>query len=207
MQVKDNPFGAPLPTPPATRSGFAPASVEAAVRVDGLGRNIVAANPQLGIKPIFRTIGTTEAEVFHQGTSEINITEGLVRQCRTDGQLTAILCLELAKIVSEREALASPWKRTHERELPPDIRVPNDNGADRTLDAELAMYHEPGRRRSVAGPALPPDPQVLARTYLTKTGFDAGELDGVAPLLRTAAGNSKFEKQLTTPAPVRPWTN
>jgi hypothetical protein len=202
--VNESPFGGPAVAPPPTRSSFTPGSLEATGRVDGIGRNLLAANPQVGVKPLFRTIGSPDAEVFHRGTAEINITEGLVRQCRTDGQLAAILALELAKMVSEREALAPLRRRTQERELPPDLRVPGDPGSDMTRLAELGKYHEPDRRRHLAPPP-PPDPQALARTYLRQSSYDPTELDSVAPLLRAAAANTKFEKQLTAPGPARPW--
>jgi hypothetical protein len=202
--VSENPFGGPPVTPPPSRAPFAQASTESAARVDALGRAILAANPQVGVKPLFRTIGTPDNEVFHHGTAEIDITEGLVKQCRTDGQLAAILCLELGKMVSERTALAAPAHRAQERELPPDVRVAGDVGSDMTREAELGKFYEPDRRRHAAA-ALPPDPQALARTYLTKSGYQPLELDGVAPLLRAAASNSKFEKQIT-PGPSRPWT-
>jgi hypothetical protein len=206
MLVNDNPFAGPLAAPPATQSAYAPASTDVAARVDTLGRAILAANPQLGIQPMFRTIGTGEVELFHRGTSEINITEGLVRRCKADGELAAVLCMELGRMVSEREALVAPRKRTHEREMPIDVGISGDNGADRTRLAELATFNEPDRRRTAKGPALPPDPQLLARMYLTKAGYQAGELDGVQTLLRTAGASGKLEKQLASPGPVRPWT-
>ncbi|OAI48039.1 hypothetical protein AYO44_01145 [Planctomycetaceae bacterium SCGC AG-212-F19] len=205
LLVNENPFGGQPVTPPPSRAPFPAPSTESAARVDTLGRAILAANPQVGVKPLFRTIGTPDAEVFHRATAEIDITEGLVRQCRTDGQLAAILCLELGKMVSERTALAAPIHRAQERELPPDLRVANDLGSDMTRDAELAKYYDPARRRNAAA-ALPPDPQALARTYLTKSGFEAISLEGVEPLLRAAAANSKFEKQIAAPGPNRPWT-
>jgi hypothetical protein len=77
--------------PPAT----APASTEVAARVDSIGRSIAAANPQAGIRPQslrFTTIGSPQVEVFHRGATEIFVTEGLVRQCATDGLLAAGLC-------------------------------------------------------------------------------------------------------------------
>src|SRR5262245_25790007 len=109
--VPANPFGT---TPAAstelksvqhvtTRGPVPPASIQAAARVDTLGRSILAANPQLGIQPLFRTIGAPQPEIFHHGTFEIDITEGLVNQCTTDAQLAAVLASELGKLVSERE--------------------------------------------------------------------------------------------------------
>jgi hypothetical protein len=37
----------------------------------------------------------------------------------------------------------------------------------------------------------------LARIYLTKAGFAATELDAVTPILRAAAENNTFAKQIT----------
>src|SRR5438045_3984146 len=68
----------------------APAATEVAARVDAVGRCIAAANPQAGVDRrslMFHTIGSPQVEVFHRGTSDIFVTEGLVRQCATDGQL------------------------------------------------------------------------------------------------------------------------
>lgn len=207
QMVSDNPFAAPAKTSSkSTPAAAPPAATDVAARVDALGRKIAAMNSQVGVQPLFRTIGTPQLEVFHRGTVEIVITEGLVRQCRTDGELAALLCLELGRMVSEREAVATPWRRSMERELPPDIRFPGDNGADRTQLAELGKYHEADRKRSVASRPLPPDPQSLARGYLTKAGFAATDLDAVAPLLRSAEANSALQKQATPATPARPWT-
>src|SRR5438045_3996022 len=95
--VTASPF--PSAEAPATRAraSFAPPSTAVAARVDTIGRNILAANGQAGIKPLFRTIGVTQLEVFHRGTSEVDITEGLVKQCASDGQLAAVLCQEIGK--------------------------------------------------------------------------------------------------------------
>src|SRR5205807_9621454 len=90
--VPSNPFGG-MPPPRIAHTPLAPASLQAAGRVDSLGRKIVAANPQTGIPPLFRTIGAMQPEIFHQGTSEVDITEGLVNQCSGDGQLAAVLAL------------------------------------------------------------------------------------------------------------------
>jgi len=173
--------------------------------VDAVGRQVLTANPQLGMRPLFRTIGAPQAEVFHRGTTEIDVTEGLVKQCGTDGQLAAVLCTELGKMVAEREALAGARARTPEREPPMDVRIGNDyagpaGSPDQTHLAELGKYDRE-RRRAVAPPPPPPDPQSLANTYLTKAGFPATDLDAVAPLLKLAAEHSTFEKQMTNAPP------
>jgi len=203
--VPDRPFGAPAAIPAPTRTSYTPAATETAARVDQVGRAILAANPQVGIRPLFRTIGTPQPELFHHGTAELNITEGLVKQCATDAQLTALLCVELGKMMSEREALASPRKRADERELSLDVPIHGDSGADQTRLAELAR-HEQDRRRRTNEEGLPPDPQALARTYLTRMNVAVTELDAVAPLLKAAGANTTLEKQLAAPGPARPWT-
>src|SRR5262245_56564931 len=100
--VAPSPFPNAIAPVPQARASFAPPSTAVAARVDTMGRNILAANGQAGIRPLFRTIGVTQLEVFHRGTAEVDITEGLVKQCASDGQLAAILCQELGKMVAER---------------------------------------------------------------------------------------------------------
>src|SRR5271156_5602313 len=86
--VSANPFDGAPTVVPRPKIDLSPASVEAAQRVDMLGRKLVAANPQAGLgRPLFRTIGAPQPEVFHKGMQEVDITEGLVRQCATDAQL------------------------------------------------------------------------------------------------------------------------
>ncbi len=196
--VPDSPFGTPTAVPATARVAFAPASTEVAARVDMVGRNLVAANPQTGVRPLFRTIGSPEPEIFHRGTTEIYISEGLAKQCATDAQLTAVLSHELGKLVSEREALAGPRARQSQAAPPPDVPVGNLDGsfsgaADQTRLAELARY-KPSAYRGPAPP--PPDPEELAKVYLHRAGVPLEELQAVAPWLKAAAVNSTLERQL-----------
>ena len=142
--VPSNPFGS-SPPPQVTRASTSPASVQAAVRVDSLGRKLLAANPQIGIQPLFLTIGAPQPEVFHMATSQVDITEGLVNQCSSDGQLAAVLAGELGKMVSEREFLAGPQARAPEPEPPLEVRVGSDNGGSFGPADQLA----PGRAGQV----------------------------------------------------------
>jgi hypothetical protein len=203
--VPSNPFGS-APPPQAAHTALAPASIQAAARVDGLGRKLVAANPQMGLQPLFRTIGAPQPEIFHQGTAEVEITEGLVNQCPTDSQLAAVLALELGKMVSEREIFAGPQVRAPDREPPMEVRVGSDNAgafgpADQLHRAEMAKVDQERRQRAATATA-PPDPQALARVYLMKAGYNAGDLDAAAPPLRSAAENNTFAKQLLSPPPI-----
>lgn len=210
MLVPDTPFGTQAAAAPQRRAAYAPAGLEAAARVDTIGRQILAANPQVALRPVFSAIGGPEPEIFHVGVDQLVITEGLVKTCTTDGQLAAVLCLEMGKMVSEREAKSGAQKRANDRLPPMDMRMGIDNGSfggppDQTNLAELAKFD---RRPPVqAAKPLPPDPHVLANIYLTKAGYPAAELDNVAPILREAAKHSAFEKQFLAPGPARPWTH
>lgn len=203
--VPAGPFGHSPTAVPSAKAAYSPATAEAATRVARLGQQVLAANGQLGVRPSFMTVGLPQPAIFHRGSDEIAISEGLVKQCATDNQLAAVLCLELGRMVSEREALAGPQGRKPEYEPPIDSRVGNDgvgagNTADLTRRGELAKYDQERRR-----PTLPPDPQLLARSYLMKAGYPAEELDAVAPLLRSAT-NTAMEKQLTAGPAERAWT-
>ena len=191
-----------LNTPPAAT---APASTATAARVDAIGRSITAANPQAGVDTrslILHTIGAPQPEVFHRGTGDIFITEGLVRQCTTDGQLAAVLCIEMGKLVSEREALTPAAVRRPDRAPPIDTGVGRDAGwgdtPDQTRTRELADYDRDRRQRTQA--VAPPDPAALARMYLVRAGYHDADLQAAAPLLQQAHGNAVLEKQMAAPA-------
>lgn len=206
MLVAPNPFSGPTQVTRA-QTTFPQAAIDSAARVDQLGRRILAANPQIGLRPYFCAIGSQNEEVFHQSTSKLIITEGLVKQCKSDADLAAILCRELGKMVAEREALASPAMRTSGQRPPIQVEVGRDvGGSMRTDDGtelmELARYEKRGGRPC----KYPPDPNVLARIYLKKAGYPEGALDEAAPLFKAADKHSDWEKQMNS-GPARPFTN
>jgi hypothetical protein len=210
--VPADPYSQTPPQPPGTRAAYAPAPLEAAARVDTVGRKLLAANKEIGLRPQFRVIGAPTPEVFHQGTAEVLVTEGLVKLCTTDGQLAAVLSHELGKMVAEREALAGPQTRSPQRLPPMEVRVGNDNvgamTADQTHLAELGKFERERRRPTNTAPPLP-DPQTLARDYLKKAGYSDADLDAVTPHLKGAAENTTFARQLKakeTGAMPKSWT-
>jgi hypothetical protein len=190
------------PQPTGTLPPMSPASTDAAVRVDTMGRRLLAANPAIGAKPTFHTIGAPQAEIFHRGTGDIFVTEGLVRQCSSDGQLASVMALEMGKIVREREAATPDKVRVHDTLPPIDQRFGSDDQfggtADRTNWKEL---HELDKeRKNRRNKPLPlPDPQVLAKDYVMKAGFTAYDMETARPILEGAAANTALEKQITAP--------
>jgi hypothetical protein len=181
----------------------APATEAVAQRVIAVGQKIVLANPQMGLRPIFITIGSKEPEIFHRGGKidgyQVFISEGLVGHCADDDRLAAVLCMELGQVVSEREALISPVMRQVDSRPPPSESIGTDAGGtfgppDGTRLMELAKYDRRGQRPGK--PAAPPAPAVLARKYLTAAGFAPDALAEVAPLLRQAEDHAGMEMQL-----------
>ncbi len=176
----------------------AAASEEAGKRVLQVGGQILVSNSKLGVRPTFTTIGAPWEEIFHRDDKIVFITEGLVRECRTDGQLAAVLCHELGKMAAERQEMAAP---PPDHGPPVDAPVGNDyagtlGSADRTHAMELAVY-EHKRRATALAAATPPDPDALARDLFEKAGGTAADFDAAAPLLRSAEEHMTFEKQMT----------
>ncbi len=188
------------PPPPPPRVAYARGSGEVSLRVEAVGRKILTANPQAGLRPYFLTLGSPQPELFHRGVTELFITEGLVKQCADEAQLAAVLCHELAKMVAEREALAPPQIRNPDRRPPPSVPFGNDGQFDGVSQVRLAEEAKFERQRPPTGqPLPPPNPKVLARDYLKQAGYPAADLDKVEPLLQAARGNFSLEKQIRQP--------
>jgi hypothetical protein len=201
--IPATPFGSTTPN----LSRFAPeatpaATTEAATNVARVGLKVVCANPAIGVKPHFITIGGENAplELFHNGDSDVFITETLARQCKNEGELASLLSTELGRIVSERTVVRA--SDVNDRGPPPYVPVGNDYGgtfgpADGTRMMELAKYE---RNRAIArAQTAPPAPDVLARVYMKNAGYNPADVDSVASLLRLADGSSKLEKLVTAP--------
>jgi hypothetical protein len=181
------------------------ATEETAKRVGEIGQKLVRENQQIGLRPTFQTYGHPSPAVFYVADAnyqncQIIITEGLVRQCRSDGQVAAVLASELGKLVSEREANTPAATRLGEGGPPLDVGpLGNDLGgrfgpSDGTHLAELARADR-RRGRPANRPLEPPDPNKLAQAYLKQAGFSAEDLTAVQPLLRQAEEHADLEKQ------------
>jgi hypothetical protein len=206
--VPTSPFGSPGPVQQVVvKANYAPASTETALRVDVVRRTILAANPNLGVQPVVATVGTPHAEIFHNGPQIIYVTEGLIKGCKNDGEIAAVLCLELGKMVAEREARHGPRGRVAGGRPPIEVPV-GSHGQTDTQDqvalAELARYEN--QRQQALKRRLPPDPQALAVDYLDKAGYGKDKLEAVSPLLEAADRNFVLEKQFKKPSNAPAWT-
>ena len=202
--VSTDSFGNTGPVEPVRKASFAPASSEISARVDQVGRKILAANPQIGLKPLFATIGSPSPEIFHQtrpdGIAMVYVTQGLVQQCKSESELAALLSRELGKMVSEREARTKTETRDPQRLPPMDVPIGQagmssiSSGSDLTHMAEVARFENSHPRRGGLLPA--PDPLALARMYLAKAGYREADLDAARPLFDAAEKNAALEKTL-----------
>ncbi len=171
------------------------ASVKAATRVHAIGSDVAAANAaDLSAKPVFLTIGLPEPMLFHQGSGQVVISEGLVERCRTDAELAAVLSHELGKLAANKPAKAAPRP---ERDLPPDVPLSADvvgagyTQADMTRVAEEAMADRRGARPARSGRDSRPDPKALAQDFYVKAGHNADGYARMASLIREAEDNAE----------------
>ena len=213
--VHSAPSGVATLTQPERRVSNAPAMKASSERVLQVGQRLILANPQIGLRPLFVTVGVTHPEIFHKGGSlggcQIVVSEGIVSLCPSDAELAAILAKELGKIVAERESLASPAARQSNDRLPPGESIGGDSGgtfgpSDGTRMMEMAHYE--ARRRERASKSATIQPDSLARKYLAKAGYEPASLDQVKPLLRKAEEHFEMEKTvgaaiLPPPPPTR----
>jgi len=177
----------------------APAADETTKRVVAVAGRLIEANEAVGLRPFFVTIGVPAPEVFHRGTAEVVITEGLVRRC-DDEQLAGVLSLELGKMASEREALTAPEVRVGETAPPLDVSSGHDadpllGTADGTGRVEQVLHER--QRRQAERKSYPPAPEALARQFLKQARYKPEALDAAAPLLREAENNSTQERNWT----------
>jgi hypothetical protein len=186
---------------------YTPAHIANAARVEELGRKIVAQNTFTGIEPMFHTQGVRETVLFHRGTDELIISEGLVEQCKSEAQLAAVLCSELGQMVAEKR---NARRAGIERDSIPDAGLPGGTSSaggvadDPGRAAELA-FRERQRPRSPAPRSEPSDGKKVARELMRGAGFDPEELDRVESLLKQSPRGDALKKQMTGSAPAPLW--
>jgi hypothetical protein len=203
--VSSSPFGKAGRVQAAAFKQAPPATQEVSLRVDRVGKQIVLANPRINQKVVFMTIGQPQEEIFHQTQKDVStiwVTEGLVKQCKTDGELAAVLSQELGKMVSEQMVQARPARNPIPANLLLNSPVGSDVGgtfgtADRTNEMIAARFEPEWKQSRQILPQTPPPPESLATIYLKNAGFDSKNLDTVKPLLRKADKQSSLEMSMS----------
>ncbi len=184
-----------------------PASMAIAERVELIGRKVVAQNTFTGIEPLFMTIGVKESVLFHRGSEQLFISEGLVEKCRTDSELAAVLCAELGQMVAEKRATKAAGRGDVDPIPDPSFgssgMLPGGTPLDASQQANLA-YHERKYPRGANTPD-PADATSTARELLQGAGYSPAELDRVEGLLKQSDRGEKLRKQLGGSAPPPEW--
>jgi predicted Zn-dependent protease len=184
-------------------------NTEIAMRVENMGHRIIAQNEFIGIDPLFTTIGVPESVLFHKGTDQMFISEGLVKLCKSDDELAAVICSELGQMIAEKRAVRRAGAERDsfpESSLPGGSPVMTGGGTPDDVGrmAEIA-YQE--RRQKAASVADPVDAAKQSRTLLSTAGFDPALLDQVQPLLKQSDRSAILRKQMSASAPPPKWDN
>ena len=167
-------------------------------RVEALGRRAISLNTFTGIEPVFHLIGVKEPMLFHRGTEELFISDGLVAKCKTDDALVAVLCTELGRMMAEKRAGVAVG-----RDGDPLARGPNGKvDAVEDVPGATATGTESGTRAAVTQET---DAAKLAQELMRGAGFDPAALEHVEPLLKETARHDAIRKQLTVSAPAPEW--
>jgi hypothetical protein len=185
-----------------------PAHLENSSRVEELGRKIIAQNTFTGIDPLFMCPGIPETALFHRGAEELVISEGLVKRCKTEAELAAVLCSELGQMVAEKRAarrVGADRDTFPDTGLPGGVSTAGGTADDPARAAELAFRER--RQPRTTTTVEPVDAAKLARDLMKGAGFDPAELDRVAPLLKQSDRGAALKKQLGGPAPAPKWDN
>jgi len=194
-------------TPPTAvaKSSMPQAEDSICLRVDVVGRKVVAANPQIGMRPLFATIQSPTPEIFHVDQRVVYVTDGLVKQLPSEGELAAALSFELARMVAERESRVKQDLKFNAARPPISLPIggPTTMG-DMASTVEMAKYDK--QRRDSQQMPVKLNPETLARNYLETAGFQRTDIDRVQPQLQAAERNTAVERQVKgLPAP-NAWT-
>ena len=178
-----------------------PAAADAADRVSAVGADLLAATP-LGIPEVdFFAVGSPDPELFHQSANIVYISDGLVKRCRTDGELAAVLATEVGRLTAE-------FRRAARKESPDPIPAAAESSrsnSDPARDLYLAQFEKDGINpvRKRLWPTV--DANEIAADLLRNAGHDPKLLVEVAPLVREASAGGKASKQFLPTKPPT-WT-
>jgi hypothetical protein len=181
-----------------------PETVAVQKRTAALGKRILEANTQLDKRVAFLAAGRTQPEIFHRtagDATEIWVTNGLVDQCKTDGQLAAVLCQELGRVTAEKMAREAARRAVRDDRPPPPLHFGNEPAGPNDPLYARQLADADRRRQENAAIAAGLPPETLARGYLRASGFSTSDYDAVVPLLRQAEQNDTCAQQILGKTP------
>jgi len=196
----NGPFADQISQRPTEGPALPVASTESAARVDRIGRKLISGSPFLFVsEPTFQTVGGESGEapeLFHRDATGLFITEGMVRSCKSDDELAAVMASEIGHMVGER-------RRTERMNLPeptPSAATLGSLDGMGTMDPARAIelaeldknFRGPAEKRLIATS----DPQRIAADCLRDSGYDPKLLRTVEPILCKARKNHKLASQL-----------
>jgi hypothetical protein len=199
-------------TPSAVRSAkvnMPGADESICVRVDSVGRKVLAANKQIGLNPHFAAFGCETPEMFHVDHKVVCVTDGLVKKLTSEAELAAALSYELGRMVAEREARVKQDLKLAAIRPPIQVQAGGAGqfgGVDVASSAELARYDQAKTDLKKAASIVRPDPEILARDYLEKAGFQRTDFDRIQPVLALAAKCGTLERQVKGVTPSGNWS-
>ncbi|MGL6097183.1 MAG: M48 family metalloprotease [Fimbriiglobus sp.] len=198
-----DPVGTPVKTPEVSE-----ASLDVAARVDQVGRELVAASPFLGVDPTFHTAGIREPFLGHPDPNGLVVSEGLVKKCKSDAELAAVLASELGKMAAEKQTAG----RLRKPEPPPPLPTPGgDNNQFEGISSDMNQLAERANFEKKFGkPAeraeLAADARQTAAEVLRAAGYRESALAAVEPLLKEAAANRKVAPTFAPKPPPPRWS-
>jgi hypothetical protein len=184
------------------------ASLKVGARVEENGRRILAQNMFNGLDPElkFMTTHVKESVLFHRGTDQLYISEGLVEKCATEAELSAVLCAELGQMIAEKRSARAVGRDVAPIPDPTTAGNPIFPGGTAQDVGQMAnlAYHEKKYLRGADRPD-PAEAANVARDLLRGAGYSPAELDRVEPLLKQSKRGEELQKQMGASAPDPKW--
>lgn len=180
----------PLPPSSSPEMSGAPLTTNTPehARVQTVAARLYQANPWIRIKPQWIVRPGDMPGITHQGDQYGVISEGLVRSA-SEGQLAAIMSLQLADMAAARQRSIADVERTQRRTTAfPDFYQPRDGASSAQANLEMAEtakhFHDRRDVRRTTQQEPPIDPPTFARQVLIQAGYAPQELETTAPLLQ-----------------------
>lgn len=172
-------------------------ALAAAARVDQVGRQLLTANP-FSIEAAFQVIGHPEPSIFHRDRVGVFISDALVEQCRSDGELAAVLASELGKMIAEERNLRRMGYGDTALHVPAANPMQSaDLSADPARLSEVALRDVAKNDRAVNEARVElTDPKKIAAELLRTAGHDEKLLASVEPMLKNASRHRDLLRQL-----------